>query len=128
MNILLSYPNWPSGSTYAGWKIEVVDGKQRLTAVLAFLADEISAFGRRRSEYEDKFPRLWPSFRFCFGNFTKRVDILKWYLDFNSGGTVHTSAELDRVKYLLQEAERHEEKRRNEKSGIILGHEKPSNQ
>jgi hypothetical protein len=29
--------------------------------------------------------------------------VLKWYLEFNSGGTVHTEAELNKVRKMIEE-------------------------
>ena len=34
-------------------------------------------------------------------NFTKKDDLLKFYLALNSGGTVHSQADLDKVKNML---------------------------
>jgi hypothetical protein len=32
-----------------------------------------------------------------------RRDVIEWYIAFNSGGTVHTPAEIERVKHLLEQ-------------------------
>lgn len=31
-----------------------------------------------------------------------KADVLQWYIDFNSGGVVHTDEEIERVKKLLK--------------------------
>jgi len=31
-----------------------------------------------------------------------RAEVLQWYIDFNSGGVVHTAEEIARVKALLE--------------------------
>lgn len=31
-----------------------------------------------------------------------QAEVLQWYLDINSGGVVHTEAELDKVRWLLE--------------------------
>jgi hypothetical protein len=78
----------------------IVDGKQRLNAVLSFLSDKIPAFGRLLSGYEDKLP-FDASFNFHINDLSTRKDILQWYLDLNEGGVVHTAEELEKVKMLL---------------------------
>ena len=42
------------------------------------------------------------NFIFYVNDLDKYEDILKWYLDINDGGTVHTEMELNRVKLLLE--------------------------
>jgi hypothetical protein len=81
----------------------LVDGKQRLAAVLAFLHDEIPAFGYKLSEYEDK-NRLRThiaGFKFRVASLETRADVLRWYLAINAGGTPHSPAEIARVEALL---------------------------
>jgi len=34
-----------------------------------------------------------------------RKDVLQWYLQMNTGGTVHTEEEINRVKMLLEKEE-----------------------
>jgi hypothetical protein len=78
----------------------LVDGKQRLQAVRRFLANEIPAFGARFSEYTDRLHMDY-SFDWYVNDLSTRAEVLQWYLDLNSGGVVHTSEELDKVKLLL---------------------------
>jgi hypothetical protein len=78
---------------------ELVDGKQRIEAVRAFLRGEFSAYGMTARE-GDRFDLGW-SFRFrvcCLGT---REEVLQLYLNINAGGTPHTAEELDRVRELL---------------------------
>lgn len=94
---------------HAGWmrnfrgKTELVDGKQRLTAVTRFLKDEIRAFGLLCSEYEGRLPLMDPSFRIHINDLPDRKSVLKWYLELNGGGTPHTKQELEMVEALLKE-------------------------
>ena len=81
----------------------LVDGKQRLTAVLAFLHDEIPAFGVLCSEYEDRLGPGDPCFRFHINGLATRAEVLEWYLQMNAGGTVHTQQELDNVRAMIEE-------------------------
>lgn len=96
----------------AGWMrsfagdIQLVDGKQRLEAVLRFLHGEIRAFGLLIQEFEGKLPGLLgPDFVFCINDLKTRKEVLTWYLELNGGGVVHTEEELARVQKLLEETE-----------------------
>lgn len=102
-DIFLNCASWNGRN---GWKeeqpIELVDGKQRLEAVRRFLRDEIPAFGSLRSEYTDKIRISGPSLRFHINDLQTRREVLQWYLDLNSGGVVHTSEEIEKVKAILK--------------------------
>jgi hypothetical protein len=80
----------------------LVDGLQRLTAILKFLRNELPIFeGYFRKDYtEDRLPHQ-ASVHIAFGEFDRRPDILRWYLQINAGGIVHTEEELSRVRQLL---------------------------
>lgn len=104
-NVYWNCPGWPNVVPNA--KLVLVDGKQRIEAVRAFMHDKITAFGRLHSEFEDNLPYLCgPDFIFQIARLERRSDILQWYLDFNSGGTPHSREELNRVKGLLEEEEK----------------------
>lgn len=77
----------------------LVDGLQRLTAVMRFLKGEITAFGYYYGEFEDKPHDC--DFILCINDLPTRALVLQWYLDLNSGGVVHTQEELDRARMLL---------------------------
>lgn len=79
-----------------------VDGLQRLTAMLAFLNNKVKIFGIYFKDFEDK-PGLNYSLRFNINGLQTRREVLQWYLDINSGGTVHTQKELERVRKLIAE-------------------------
>jgi len=72
---------------------ECVDGQQRVAAVLAFLNDEIKCFGQLCSEFD----RL----RMCSGEFIFHVlkiedrrELIQFYIDMNTGGSIHTEEDL----------------------------------
>ena len=100
-NILLfNCPGWMMD--FRG-PFELVDGKQRINAILGFLHNEFPVFGSYYSEFTDKF-RLCPfSFKIVINDLKTREEVLSWYLDINSGGTVHTDEELNRVRRLLKD-------------------------
>jgi hypothetical protein len=92
-------PGWMD--TYKGPMV-LVDGKQRLEAVRAFLDNEIPAFGSVYSEWEPRLLRMARAhFFFNINNLSTRAEVLQWYLDLNSGGVVHTDEELQKVRALL---------------------------
>ena len=95
------YWNHPGWMTHFKGEMVLVDGKQRMEAVRAFLRDEIEAFGSKYSEYTDRIQPLSTDFVFHINNLKTRAEVLQWYLDLNSGGVVHTEEELNRVRDLL---------------------------
>lgn len=80
----------------------IVDGKQRLQAVRQFMRDEVPAFGYLRSEYSGNMRGHTLRLSWNVAALETRAEILKWYLDFNSGGSIHTQEELCRVRQLLE--------------------------
>lgn len=83
----------------------LVDGKQRITAVRKFMAGELRAFGHYVHEYGDKLPFHTPSLAWRVNELRTKAEVLRWYLQLNSGGVVHTEEELARVRGML-DAER----------------------
>lgn len=81
----------------------VVDGKQRLTALLKFIDNQLPVFGHYLDEFEDKerFLRGF-SIKIAVNNVANRAELLKWYLEMNEGLTAHTAEELDRVRSLIE--------------------------
>lgn len=97
----------------AGWLLAkeddtvLVDGKQRLEAVRAFLRNEFPAFGSFYHEYTDNLTIVDNTmFIVHVNNLQTREEVLQWYLDLNDGGVVHTEDELNRVRWLLEEEKR----------------------
>ena len=101
--VFFNCPGW-QGSRDVG-KMVLVDGKQRLEAVRAFMHNEIPAFGHLFKEYTDRLRSVLIGFKFRIAALDTRADVLRWYLAINAGGTPHTSDELDRVRKLLEEEE-----------------------
>lgn len=80
----------------------LVDGKQRLEAVRAFLRDDFPVFGHVLSDFEDGLRGFHPALKFQVCCLRGREAILQLYLNINAGGTPHTEDELDRVRALLE--------------------------
>ncbi len=79
-----------------------VDGLQRLTAINLFLNDGVKIWGKRFSEYDDPKYLNRRYLRFNIGAHNQQ-NVLRWYLQMNSGGTVHSKEELDKVKQMIEE-------------------------
>jgi uncharacterized protein with ParB-like and HNH nuclease domain len=98
--IYFNHPGWQGN--YKGDMV-VVDGLQRLTAVLRFLNNEIKVFGHYYDEYEDKNMMNRINLIFNVNNLKSKAEVLKWYLEMNGSGTPHTEEELNRVRGLLEQ-------------------------
>jgi len=95
--IYFNHPGWMDD-----WKgnMVCVDGLQRLTACMRFINNEIPAFGHYYKEFEGWMP-LDIDLLFNVNNLKTKAEVLVWYIEFNTGGTVHTEEEIQRVKDLL---------------------------
>ena len=81
-----------------------LDGLQRITALLNFLSGKLKVFnGNSINDFEDKavFLRML-DVKININNLKTRKEILQWYIDHNSGGTIHSNEEIERVKILLE--------------------------
>lgn len=92
--------------------LEVVDGKQRLTACLRWLDGEIAArlMDGRLIWFKDLdrtgLTLLVTDIRLSFKHVRLgRAGVLRLYLRLNRGGTVHTEDEIEKVRKLLREEE-----------------------
>ncbi len=100
--ILFNAPGW-NGRGNAG-PMQLVDGKQRLQAVRRFLDNEIPIFGGSfHRDFTDTTRSTLINFVFEVNDLQTRAEVLQWYLDLNTGGVVHTSEEIEKVKRLLEE-------------------------
>jgi len=81
----------------------IVDGKQRLQACLDFMDNKVKVFdGLFFKDIEGRMS-LCLTLKFHINDLPTRLQTLKWYLDLNEGGVVHTSDELQKVRSLLDE-------------------------
>lgn len=97
-DIYFNHPNW--FRSFEG-EMVIVDGKQRVNAVLGFLNNKVKAFGYYRNQYEDEFSFLLTNFDVYVADLKDEKDVLQWYIDMNTGGTCHTNKEIEYVKSLL---------------------------
>ncbi len=97
------------GKTGAYGDMVIVDGLQRLTALRAFLAGRLPVFGTLIGDYEDTLHMAAAkhNLQFAINGLQTRAEMLRWYLEFNTGGVVHTPEELERVRELLRHEQLH---------------------
>jgi hypothetical protein len=79
----------------------LVDGKQRLTAVLDFLDDKLPVFNHYYSEFEGRIPHTC-DFIWCVNDLETKKEVLAWYVELNTGGTLHTKEEIDKVLEMIR--------------------------
>lgn len=114
MKVIFNSPSYrearPDGDL-PEYDLVCVDGLQRITAVQEFVRGEFRIFDDTMS-YEDldgtsfSFRRTRFKFDLYIYAFNRRKDLLEFYVTLNSGGTVHTKEELDRVRALIAESEK----------------------
>lgn len=108
-DIYFNAPFWNRSVTDGKYNSFVlVDGLQRLTAALKFVNNKLRVFrdldktnhiGYLFSDFEGR-PSLDFCFKFHVNDLQTRAEVLKWYLEMNSGGTPHSQEELNRVSKL----------------------------
>ncbi|CAJ6634256.1 Protein of uncharacterised function DUF262 [Burkholderia pseudomallei] len=108
-SILFNCPGWsrgPQAGDIPSHTFQCVDGLQRLTAVRKFMSGDLRVFGDVTAEALKRSP-FDPSrytLKVAVYEFSRRVDLLQFYLDLNSGGTIHGTDEINRVRQLQVDA------------------------
>lgn len=99
-DLYFNHPGW-----MGNWKGDfvLVDGKQRIEAMRAFMHNEIPIFGTHLNEFEDKLLPMDKTFIIHVNDLRTRGEMLTWYIEMNTGGVVHTRAEIEKVEHLLEE-------------------------
>ena len=100
-NLTFNAPGWNTELVIGTY--EIVDGKQRLEAVRAWLRDDFKAHGYFRSEFTDRM-RMHLGFKWRVCSLSTRAEILQLYLNINAGGTPHSQDEIDRIRIMLARA------------------------
>lgn len=65
---------------------------------------EMNNAGINRTRNKKKFygiPPTYARFHICINSLMTKYKVLQWYIEMNSGGTVHSEHELNRVRDLL---------------------------
>jgi len=108
--ILFNCPGWTrsdgGGGGIAANTFQCIDGLQRLTAVRKFMAGGFKAFDKYYAQDLKGSPFDLARYRMSVAvyEFNSRADLLQFYLDLNSGGTVHAPSELERVRGLMDQS------------------------
>lgn len=98
--IYLNRPGWQAEEPLIYKEFVCVDGLQRSTAIIRFVRNEIPVFNAYFFQYEDR-PRLSQGVKININELPTKEAVLNWYIEFNTGGTIHTESEIDRVQRLL---------------------------
>lgn len=100
--IYLNNPSWNFTVKEGEYNEYVcVDGLQRITAIQRFINNEIKVFDSYYNEYTDNLRNKF-SIKVNINDLQTEKDVLRWYIEMNSGGTPHTKAEIQRVKNMLE--------------------------
>jgi len=97
--ILFNHPGWMR--SFEGDYV-CVDGLQRLTAMIKFVNNEIPVFGGYYFKDITNIPGFGLTVSIYINDLRTRAEVLQWYIELNSGGTVHTEDEITKVKKLLE--------------------------
>ena len=101
-DIYTNSPGWSEGATGdENNPYILVDGKQRLDAVLGYLNNEFPIFGG--NYHRDYSGRINSSvgLRWHVNELRTYREVLQWYVDLNAGGVVHSDSEIARVRELI---------------------------
>jgi hypothetical protein len=101
-DVFYNHPTWGSFEDAEKYPLEIIDGQQRIQAVVAFFNNELPVFdGVYHKDFEGRLDPATAYFKVHVLNMKTRREVIEWYLAFNAGGTVHTQEELNRVRELL---------------------------
>lgn len=99
-DLYFNHPGWMGN--FKG-EFVLVDGKQRIEAFRAFFNNEIQVYGSYFREFTDRIRMVSHTFIIHINDLKTREQVLTWYLEMNTGGTVHTVDEIEKVHRLLEE-------------------------
>ena len=101
--IYFNHPGW-NDMEFSQHEFVCVDGLQRLITILKFMDNKVPVFGGNYLKDIEDFSKfdIRYTMRFNINNLKTRKEVLQWYLEFNTGGTVHSQKEIDRVKELIR--------------------------
>lgn len=111
LKIIFNCPTWNAISNVDTTDINqfdfvCLDGLQRITAVLDFIDMKFKIFNNTYSHEDLKgtyFDLKKYKFNIEMYNFDNKRDMIKFYIDYNTGGTPHSESEILRVKKMLED-------------------------
>ncbi len=107
MLLVMNIPNFSAAAGAEGdipsGCAQCIDGLQRVTTMLDFTENKLEVFGSLKASdlAGTTFDMRRMFYKVRVFEFVHRRELLEYYLAINSGGTVHTDLELDRVRTLL---------------------------
>jgi hypothetical protein len=102
-DVYYNHPTWGSFEDAEKYPLEIIDGQQRITAVVSFLNSEFPVFGNNYyRDFEGGLDSNTAFFKVHVFNMKTRREVIEWYIAFNAGGTVHTAEELNHARELLK--------------------------
>lgn len=97
--VIVNAPHWEPDS-YRG--ATLVDGKQRISAILDFMGNRLQIFGGHRyCDFTGYIRLVNGRLKWCVVSLSSRAQLLQLYLNINAGGTPHAQEEINRVRDLL---------------------------
>ncbi len=96
-DIFFNCPGWCGRSKVQG-PLVLVDGKQRLEAIRAFMRKDFKAHG---FFIDQIILSHKTNVSINISELETRREVLEWYLSINRGGTPHTDEEINKVKDML---------------------------
>ncbi len=102
--IYFNQPSWQGNATTDYDDFVCVDGLQRITSLRMFIQGRLKVFGQRIMEFKEPLRMARSNSRIVFNvnQLQTKAEVLQWYLQMNTGGTVHTESEIKRVRELLE--------------------------
>jgi hypothetical protein len=108
-DVWFNHPRWGSFSNFTDDPIVCVDGQQRIGAIKGFLDNKFKVFEKYLfSDFEDWDTPIYDRTYVVVhvNNLKTSQQVYQWYLDLNSGGTIHTKEDLDKVRSLLKRSDK----------------------
>lgn len=103
--IYLNDPNWSNNNTTEYTDFVCVDGLQRLTALMSFMNNKLPVFGSLLSGFDGKIRtcRAHNNLKININSLQTKKEVLEWYVQMNTGGTLHTNNEIQKVQDMIKE-------------------------
>lgn len=102
-DLYFNQPGWMADFT---GDFVCVDGLQRITAIQRFMNNEIQVFGQYYHEFGGKPNAMNHCMIVHVNNLKTKREVLKWYIEMNSGGTPHSKEEIERVQAMMKQLEK----------------------
>jgi hypothetical protein len=81
----------------------IVDGRNRLQALLLFVAGKLPVFGTYLGDFDKPavLLRRNTDLKVHVNSLSNEKDVLNWYLSLNASGLPHTEAEIKKVEFMI---------------------------